>query len=187
ATRAVRTATAVGEARRSKPAARVRTAEELVSSVEAQLDALIQPSMLKGIRVERPEIALDAVVASAPVVRALELLVLLCRSRAAIGGSGRAGVKALLSGPPGTGKTMAARALARSLGRPLFRVDLPSVVSRWVGETEKNLREAMSAGEVTGAVLLFDEGESLLGKRGHVEKGSDRYANMEVSYLLQAL
>ncbi len=187
AARAVQIATAAEASRRPKRAAPVRTADELVSSVEAQLDALIQPSMLKGIRVERPAIALDAVVASPPIVRALELLVLMCRSHAGIESSGRAGVKALLSGPPGTGKTMAARALARSLGRPLFRVDLPSVVSRWVGETEKNLREAMSAGEVTGAVLLFDEGDSLLGKRGQVEKGSDRYANMEVSYLLQAL
>jgi SpoVK/Ycf46/Vps4 family AAA+-type ATPase len=82
---------------------------------------------------------------------------------------------------------MAARALATELGRPLYRVDLSAVVSKWVGETEKNLREAMAAAEAVGAVLLFDEGDALFGKRGEIAKGSDRYANVEVAYLLQAI
>jgi SpoVK/Ycf46/Vps4 family AAA+-type ATPase len=81
---------------------------------------------------------------------------------------GRVGVKALFAGPSGTGKTMAARAVATALRLPLYRVDLASVVSKWVGETEKNLREALSAAESAGAVLLFDEGDALFGKRqGH--------------------
>jgi SpoVK/Ycf46/Vps4 family AAA+-type ATPase len=82
---------------------------------------------------------------------------------------------------------MAARALATALRRPLYRIDLASVVSKWVGETEKNLRDALGAAEASGAILLFDEGDALFGKRGEVAKGSDRYANLEVSYLLQAL
>jgi len=99
----------------------------------------------------------------------------------------RRGAKALFSGPTGTGKTLTARAIAASLGRPLFRVDLAGVVSKWVGETEKNLRRALEAAETLGAVLLFDEGDALFGKRGEVDRGSDRYANVEVSFLLQAL
>jgi len=82
---------------------------------------------------------------------------------------------------------MAARAIAHELQRPLYRIDLSSVVSKWVGETEKNLRDAMASSETTGAVLLFDEGDALFGKRGEVSKGTDRYANMEVAYLLQAI
>jgi SpoVK/Ycf46/Vps4 family AAA+-type ATPase len=82
---------------------------------------------------------------------------------------------------------MAARALATELRLPLYRVDLASVVSKWVGETEKNLREALSAAEAAGAVLLFDEGDALFAKRGEVSRGTDRYANMETSYLLQAI
>jgi len=113
---------------------------------------------------------------------------LLCENHARVEApGGRVGVKALLSGPSGTGKTMAARAIAHRLRRPLHRIDLASVMSRWVGETEKALRDALATAEVTGAVLLFDEGDSLFGRRADVEKGTDRYANMEVSYLLQAI
>src|SRR5262249_15753438 len=102
-------------------------------------------------------------------------------------GAGRVGAKALYWGQSGTGKTMAARAVATALRLPLYRVDLATVVSKWVGETEKNLRHAMHAAEAAGAVLLFDEGDALFGTRGEIGHGSDRYANMEVSYLLQAL
>ncbi len=97
------------------------------------------------------------------------------------------GLKALFSGGPGTGKTMAAEAIAGSLGLDLFRVDLSSVVSRWVGETEKNLREIFDSAEGANAVLLFDEADALFGSRGDVKDAQDRFANQEVSFLLQRL
>ncbi len=97
------------------------------------------------------------------------------------------GIKALFSGGPGTGKTMAAEVIAGSLGLDLFRVDLSSVISRWVGETEKNLREIFDAAEGGTAVVLFDEADALFGSRGEVKQAQDRFANQEVSFLLQRL
>ncbi|HEY3496791.1 MAG TPA: ATP-binding protein [Polyangiaceae bacterium] len=163
------------------------TADYAVTRLEEELHALIQPSTLRGIAVERSEVPLSRVIAAERVTSALERLILLCSSYVAVPTPGRYGVKALFFGPSGTGKTLAARAIACSVGRVLFRVDLASVVSKWIGETERNLRDAMAAAEAAGAVLLFDEGDALFGKRGEVSKGTDRYANMEVSYLLQAI
>jgi AAA+ superfamily predicted ATPase len=97
------------------------------------------------------------------------------------------GIKALFSGGPGTGKTMAAEVIAGTLGLDLFRVDLSSVISRWVGETEKNLREIFDAAEGGTAVILFDEADALFGSRGEVKQAQDRFANQEVSFLLQRL
>ncbi len=97
------------------------------------------------------------------------------------------GIKALFSGAPGTGKTMAAEVIAGSLGLDLFRVDLSQVSSRWVGETEKNLKEIFDAAEGGVAVLLFDEADALFGSRGDVKQAQDRFANQEVSFLLQRL
>jgi ATPase family associated with various cellular activities (AAA) len=162
-------------------------AAPLVTAVEDQLAALVRPSTLRGILVERPQVELDRVIAAPEVVLLLQQVVMLARLASAVEAPGRVGIKALLSGPSGTGKTMAARAVASSLKLPLYRVDLAGVVSKWVGETEKNLREAMNAAEAAGAVLLFDEGDALFGKRGEVSRGSDRYANSEVAYLLQAI
>ena len=88
---------------------------------------------------------------------------------------------------PGTGKTMAAEVIAGTLGLDLFRVDLSSVISRWVGETEKNLKEVFDAAEGGTAVLLFDEADSLFGSRGEVKQAQDRFANQEVGFLLQRL
>jgi SpoVK/Ycf46/Vps4 family AAA+-type ATPase len=160
----------------------------LTHEVEEMLATLVQPSTLRGVLVEHPRVSLAQVVAAPMVLGPLERLMLLCETHARVEApGGRMGVKALLSGPSGTGKTMAARAIAHRLRRPLHRIDLASVMSRWVGETEKALRDALATAEITGAVLLFDEGDSLFGRRGNVEKGTDRYANMEVSYLLQAI
>ena len=97
------------------------------------------------------------------------------------------GLKALFSGSPGTGKTMCAEVIAGSLGLDLFKVDLSAVVSRWVGETEKNLREVFDSADAGNAVLLFDEADALFGSRGDVKQAQDRFANQEVSYLLQRL
>lgn len=101
--------------------------------------------------------------------------------------SGGGGIKALFSGDPGTGKTLAAEVIAGLLATPLLRVDLSRIVSKWVGETEKNLEAVFSEAEESQAVLLFDEAESLYGKRAEVRHGTDRYSNLEVGYLLQRL
>jgi hypothetical protein len=97
------------------------------------------------------------------------------------------GVSTLFSGVSGTGKTMAAEALADSLRLDLYRIDLSQVVSKYIGETEKNLRRIFDLAEQSGAVLLFDEADALFGKRSEVRDSHDRYANIEVSYLLQRM
>lgn len=97
------------------------------------------------------------------------------------------GISALFAGASGTGKTMAAEVLAHELRLDLYRIDLSSVVSKYIGETEKNLRRVFDAAEEGGAILLFDEADALFGKRGEVKDSHDRYANIEVSYLLQRM
>jgi hypothetical protein len=101
--------------------------------------------------------------------------------------TGPGGIKALFSGEPGTGKTLAAEVIANKLGRPLLKLDLSHVVSKWVGETEKHLDAVFRDAEARDSVLLLDEADALLGKRGEIRQGTDRYANLEVSYLLQRL
>ncbi len=102
-------------------------------------------------------------------------------------GSRGLGISALFAGASGTGKTMAAEVLANELHLDLYRIDLSQVVSKYIGETEKNLRRVFDAAEDGGAVLLFDEADALFGKRGEVKDSHDRYANIEISYLLQRM
>jgi hypothetical protein len=97
------------------------------------------------------------------------------------------GISALFSGASGTGKTMAAEVLANELKLDLYRIDLSQVVSKYIGETEKNLRRVFDAAEGGGAILLFDEADALFGKRSEVRDSHDRYANVEISYLLQRM
>lgn len=97
------------------------------------------------------------------------------------------GLNALFTGPSGTGKTMAAEIIAGELGLPLFKIDLSAVVSKYVGETEKHLRRLFAEAERANAILFFDEADALFGKRSEVSDAHDRYANIEVAYLLQAL
>ncbi|ABF39864.1 AAA ATPase [Candidatus Koribacter versatilis Ellin345] len=97
------------------------------------------------------------------------------------------GVSALFCGESGTGKTLAAEVLASELGLDLYRIDLASVVSKYIGETEKNLKIIFDAAEEGGVLLLFDEADALFGKRGEVKDSHDRYANIEVGYLLQRM
>ena len=98
-----------------------------------------------------------------------------------------AGVRALFSGPSGTGKTLAARALAASLEMDLYRVDLSTVVNKYIGETEKNLNQLFSRAEELDVILLLDEGDALLTRRTEVTTANDRYANLETNYLLQRI
>ncbi|MGZ6613079.1 MAG: ATP-binding protein [Solirubrobacteraceae bacterium] len=97
------------------------------------------------------------------------------------------GIVALFSGPPGTGKTLAAEVLAGELGLDLYAIDLSQVVSKYIGETEKNLARVFDEAERSSAVLFFDEADALFGARGEVRDAHDRYANIEISYLLQRM
>jgi SpoVK/Ycf46/Vps4 family AAA+-type ATPase len=97
------------------------------------------------------------------------------------------GISALFAGASGTGKTTAAEVLAGELRLDLYKIDLSAVVSKYIGETEKNLRRIFDAAEAGGAILLFDEADALFGKRSEVKDSHDRYANIEVSYLLQRM
>jgi len=97
------------------------------------------------------------------------------------------GISALFAGGSGTGKTLAAEVLARELALDLYRIDLSTVVSKYIGETEKNLRQVFDAAEEGGVLLLFDEADALFGKRSDVKDSHDRYANIEVGYLLQRM
>jgi Winged helix domain, variant/ATPase family associated with various cellular activities (AAA) len=97
------------------------------------------------------------------------------------------GLSALFCGPPGTGKTMAAQVIAGDLRLHLYRIDLSQVVSKYIGETEKNLRQVFDQAEATHGILFFDEADALFGKRSEVKDAHDRYANIEVGYLLQKM
>jgi hypothetical protein len=97
------------------------------------------------------------------------------------------GISALFAGDSGTGKTMAAEVMANDLQLNLYRIDLSAVVSKYIGETEKNLRRLFDAAEDGGAILFFDEADALFGKRSEVKDSHDRYANIEINYLLQRM
>ncbi|HYU57925.1 MAG TPA: ATP-binding protein, partial [Actinomycetota bacterium] len=97
------------------------------------------------------------------------------------------GLNVLFAGPSGTGKTMAAEVLAHEIGLDLYKIDLATVISKWIGETEKNLAAAFEAAERGGMALLFDEADALFGKRTEVGDARDRYANLETAYLLSRL
>jgi len=97
------------------------------------------------------------------------------------------GISALFAGESGTGKTMAAEVIANHLRLGLYRIDLSAVVSKYIGETEKNLRRVFDAAEAGGAILFFDEADALFGKRSEVRDSHDRYANIEINYLLQRM
>jgi len=97
------------------------------------------------------------------------------------------GINALFAGESGTGKTMAAEVIANELSLDLYRIDLSAVVNKYIGETEKNLRRVFDAAEESGAILFFDEADALFGKRSEVKDSHDRYANIEINYLLQRM
>ena len=104
-------------------------------------------------------------------------------------GKGRRGlgISALFAGASGTGKTLAAEVLAKELRLDLYRIELSAVVSKYIGESEKNLKQVFDAAEEGGVLLLFDECDALFGKRSEAKDSHDRYANIEVSYLLQRM
>lgn len=97
------------------------------------------------------------------------------------------GLNALFAGPSGTGKTMAAGIIARELQLDLYKIDLSAIVSKYIGETEKNLERIFEEGRTSNAILFFDEADALFGKRSEVKDAHDRYANIEIAYLLQKM
>ncbi|CAN5453722.1 hypothetical protein BH10PSE4_BH10PSE4_13200 [soil metagenome] len=122
----------------------------------------------------------------------LESLIARCRHREALAaaagdGPGAGGVRALFSGPSGSGKTLAAQLVAAELGKDLYRIDLAAAVSKYIGETEKNLDRAFAAAEDLDAMLLLDEGDALMARRTDVGNANDRYANLETNFLLQRI
>lgn len=142
-----------------------------------------------------PVIALDRVILPDDARQTLDVMVSAARVHHHIladwcagsaGGRGL-GITALFAGESGTGKTMAAEAVAYELGLDLYRVEVSAVVSKYIGETEKNLRRIFAAAEAGGGVLLFDEADAIFGKRSEVRDAHDRYANTEVGYLLQLM
>jgi DNA polymerase III delta prime subunit len=98
-----------------------------------------------------------------------------------------AGISVLFAGPSGTGKTMAAEILSLKLGLPMFRIDLSQIVNKYIGETEKNLKKIFDKAEICDMILFFDEADSLFGRRTEVKDAHDRYANLEVNYLLERM
>lgn len=142
-----------------------------------------------------PRVGWDALVLPELQMQTLRSIAAHVRHRATVHGSWGfeadshrgTGISALFAGPSGTGKTMAAEVLAAELALDLYVIDLSQVVNKYIGETEKNLARVFDAAERGGAVLLFDEADALFGKRSEVKDSHDRYANIEVSYLLQRM
>jgi AAA+ superfamily predicted ATPase len=152
--------------------------------------APLRPVRMASVR--SPEIGWDRLVLDDITASRLEDLIRRYRLRVPVRfrwqlNYGARGLVCLLAGDSGVGKTLAAEAIATRLGLPLMRVDLSLVVSKYIGETEKNLSELFAAAEGFAALLFFDEADALFGKRTAVEDAHDRYANIEVNYLLQRL
>jgi hypothetical protein len=153
----------------------------------AGLESLAQPL---------PELIEDEALVMTPGLRdELSRLLLRCRGRegladglgASASAKYRQGVRALFTGPSGTGKTLACGWLATRLGLPLYRVDLAAVTSKYIGETEKNLAQLLARAEHAEVILLFDEADSMFGKRTDVKESNDRFANAQTNYLLQRI
>lgn len=163
-----------------------------IRSAAWEAEAGLLGTLAQPITVAIPD---EALVLSKSVNQELQQLVARCRSREDLDvGLGitikaryQQGVRCLLVGPSGTGKTLVAGWLATRLGLPLYRVDIASVVSKYIGETEKNLATLLSRAEHSEIVLLFDEADSLFGKRTDIKDSNDRFANSQTNYLLQRI
>jgi len=169
--------TAALTSRDLRAAARARSGARLTSlarKVDLQFgwdELILPPGVLQQLREIRSAASLRHVV----------------HSRWGFNSGGGEGISVLFSGSSGTGKTMAAAVLARELDLELYKVDLSCVVSKYVGDTERNLRVVFDEADNLGAILFFDEADALFGKRSEVKDAQDRWANMEVSYLLQKM
>lgn len=193
-----------GNIRRSARLARSQAALQVRSNVvpddvrrarRALYRQMLEPmaSYVPPLPVESPEEAWRQLALPSEAADELAMLRVRCLHREnllAVLGQGMAtqfnpGVRALFSGPSGTGKTLAARVLASTLGMDLYRLDLATVVNKYIGETEKNLNHIFSRAEELDVVLLLDEGDALMTQRTNVQSANDRYANLETNFLLQ--
>jgi ATP-dependent 26S proteasome regulatory subunit len=170
------------------------TADERLDAALERLQERVPPRAAGLAHRRQPEVAWQRLVLAADTGAELEELVRRVQQRVRVqhrwglgGGERGSGVVGLLHGPSGTGKTLAADAIATRLHLPLLSVDLSLVVSKYIGETEKNLSQVFDAAEGFAALLFFDEADALFGKRTGVHDAHDRYANIEVNYLLQRL
>jgi AAA+ superfamily predicted ATPase len=167
-----------------------RSAERLKQLCRAHL-----PTRVPGVIESDPQRTWDDLVLPSDIRAQLEELCGQARHRSTVLGqwgfdrklSGGKGLHALFAGPSGTGKTLAAEVIASALGRALWRIDLSQTVSKYIGETEKNLDRVFRAADSIAAVLFFDEADALFGKRSEVKDAHDRFANQEISYLLQQM
>ncbi|MFV8752715.1 ATP-binding protein [Nannocystaceae bacterium ST9] len=166
-------------------------AGELFAAIRLRTGAALRP----GMRLRRPSAGWDRLVLAPERIELLREAVARVRHQARViddwgfldDRPGARGVRMLFCGPPGTGKTLSAEVLAHELDTDLLIVDLSRLVSKWIGETEKNLAEVFASAERSKAVLLFDEADALFGKRTEVSDAHDRYANLETAYLLTRL
>ncbi|MEL7349052.1 MAG: ATP-binding protein [Pseudomonadota bacterium] len=170
------------------PYAPVRIEADALSALMGWRDPIAPPPGATRVRLSA---GWDDLVLPEPCLRLLREFLMPVTHRGRVvadwGGEDTGGPLALFSGPSGTGKTFAAAVLAGTLGWPLFRVDLGQVVSKYIGETEKNLNALFDATHDRPVMLQIDEADALLGKRGEVKEARDRYANMEVSHLLSRI
>lgn len=156
----------------------------LLAALAAQRDARLD-ALATRIDQRRPP---EPLFLDSAVELEFKALLLRCRHREALADVARGrGVRALFSGPSGTGKTLAARQLAHQLGKDIFRIDLAATVNKYIGETEKALERALSASEALDIVVLLDEGDALMARRTNVNNANDRYANLETNFLLQRI
>jgi ATPase family associated with various cellular activities (AAA) len=161
---------------------------EILTAARADLDlgTLAQPVTP---RFERRELMLPAVPSAQidEIVAAMNNLTRVHYEWGTARAWSESGLAALFAGPPGTGKTMAAEVIAAELSLPLYRIDLSQVVNKYIGETEKNLQRLFDAADSSDVILFFDEADALFGKRTEVKDAHDRYANLEISYLLERM
>ncbi len=189
---AVTIAAAVTSARFELPSWSV---ESMVASSWRALQNFTRPKMGNLAQVVTPKVSWNQLILADSETQLLHMLVAHTKERFNVyqgwgwagDGSRGLGVSALFGGPSGTGKTLAAEVIAHELQLDLIKIDLSSVVNKYIGETEKNLARVFDAAENGGAILFFDEGDALFGKRGEVSDSTDRYANIEVAYLLQRM
>ena len=188
-------ATAAAVAADLRFVAEVEGREPTVDDVAASVRARGSLSLSAGVRIIRPRAAWQDLVLPADRLKQLREAVARLEWQAVVfdewgflkDRAGARGVRLLFAGPPGTGKTLSAEVLAGSLGADLLVVDLARVVSKWIGETEKNLAAVFDVAERAQAALFFDEADALFGKRTEVSDAHDRYANLETAYLLTRL